>query len=202
MYTCIQGTSAFPCVPMHKCNTDIDWRTCLTFISHVRVSVTTVKLSSRCLKQLAKKEIINFCEVRINIVKFGQTQILNLWQSLIHRHARKTYFGIVILYLDASLPLNPVHTNFHTDPNSGTNNTQSLTAVIKQLNIDQQLLMWRTGVLAGSIIITWINPTHAWICKYCLLGIFTLNTCMYACTSMCIHVSVCMHEDAEARAVL
>lgn len=32
--------------------------------------------------------------------------------------------------------------------------TQSLIAVIKQLNLEQQLLMWRVGVLAGSIIIT------------------------------------------------
>lgn len=82
---------------------------------------------------------------------------------------------------------------------SCTNNTQSLIAVIKQLNLEQQLLMWHVGVLAGSIIITRINPTHTHtcICKYCLRGMFTLSTCMCACTSMCSSMSssvcVCMH---------
>lgn len=51
-----------------------------------------------------------------------------------------------------------VRTNTHY--NSHAQHTLSLIAVIKQLNLEQQLLMWRVGVLAGSVIITRINITH------------------------------------------
>lgn len=85
--------------------------------------------------------------------------------------------------------------------------TQSLIAVIKQLNLEQQLLMWRVGVLAGSMIITRIN-THTCTCKqthrhihtaqfifnHCLPGMFILKACMCACESACTCKcgSICM----------
>lgn len=86
--------------------------------------------------------------------------------------------------------------------------TQSLIAVIKQLNLEQQLLMWRVGVLAGSIIITRINPTHTHLYIQILSPrhIYTkyMHVCMHIyehlCAFMCL--CACTHVDGEANAWL